>query len=804
MAATQTLKVSIRGLRQSPLFVIAAAATLALGIGANVTVFAVINALLWRPLPYDSPERLVAVVLPTRVGAQVPSPQYLAWTASTRRFQSIGAYNAAEVTLLLRDGEQSRINAVWITPHFLAVLGARPVIAGRAFSSDDGRVGSERVAIISYAFWRRVFGKDPAVLGASLKIQGLQYTVVGITAENFLFPNTQRPEVLLPMVLPPPPGVVRFMTGVVGRLEPTSSISDAERELAAIDQRARSDYPNAVRSVVTPTTVPRLIPLQMYLLGDMAAVLRITFVAVLVVLFLACVNVGSLSLARTMSRRRELAIRTALGAGRWSLVRLLLIDNLVVALLGGALGFGLAGLLMDRLRSELVNASPYAGQVSGDWRTAVFAALMVLATAALCSVGPAATALGIRVQMHLTDSVSLLIRQPRLGARRLFIVLQVALAVVLLMSGVLLTRTLWELTGQRLGFNPTNVVTFRVSASGIGQNQGLGIQRLLERLKNIPNLIAAGASTSFPMSGHGFLFTIAIKGAPPPSPDAAQTPVDVVSPDYFRAIGAALRDGRLFDDRDDASGNPVAVVNASFVRSAAVEGNILGRRIALGGTPDDADIEIIGVVNDIRDGNPGHPTQPTVYRPFSQAAPQIGWHTANVAMLMSRESESLGSDVRQIVKTIAPGSAVYDIVPLPDRIAGAVAPERQRALLFNILAAISLALAIVGIYGFVGYTVSQRMHEYAVRLALGSSGPAILWAILRRAVLPAAIGVASGLAAAPIVARVFTRFVYGVNANDPHTLGLIAVAMMGVAMASAILPAWRALSADPSKLLRGD
>jgi putative ABC transport system permease protein len=551
---------------------------------------------------------------------------------------------------------------------------------------------------------------------------------------------------------------------------------------------------------------PRVAPLQQHIAGGLGRLLLITLGAVGFVLLLACANVTGLLLARTTGRERELAMRAAIGATPRRLAQWLLAESFILAALGGAAALLALVWSMSGLREFLANTAPHPDTIVIDPSVLGFAAVATLLTGLLCSLFPIARghnlAFGLKLSAPGTTRAAV-----RDSVRRLLVVGQVAVASVLLVGALLLTNSLWRLTGVALGFHPANVLTLRLSTTGLRNRHdyhAAELKQILDRIRALPGVVSAGSGTAFPLAGHDFGFVVAIEGEPAPPADAPNTAVDLVSPGYFRTMGIRLDAGRDFGERDGGGAPAVAIINQTFARANFGRRDPLGSRLSLGGQPRDANITVVGVVSDVRDGNPGDDVRPTVYRPFAQAAPQIGWHTAAIAVHTSSDPMRLSETVRKTISALAPASAVYDFAAMQDRVDASVAPQRQRAALFGLFAVAAVLLTAVGLYGLLAYMVAQDMHEFGVRLALGSTPAQLLAVVMRRGVWPACAGVVLGLAGALALTRLLAGLLYGVTATDPLTYLAAALTMLLVSVVASCLPARRAMNADPMTILRSE
>jgi putative ABC transport system permease protein len=812
MSVLDDIRYSARALARAPMFTLTVVATLALGIGANAAVFTVVNAVLIKRLPYADPDRLVAVHFrsPTaaRADGSVPSPALDLWTARSRTLESVAAYHLFETAFAAQNGEPVRVPGAAVSPSLFSVLGVGGVAAGRPFGSGDAVWGAPRVAIVSHAFWRDRLGAVENLAGVRLS----STAVIGVLPESFQFPDVVTPDVLVPLAIPPGTAVVSLQA--IARLRPGTSIATAESELAQITQDGSAAFPSGVASRVQRGDRPEISPLQSDLAGDFRPVLLIAAGVAGAILLLACANVAHLLLARIARRERELAIRIAIGGTSVRLARLLLVESALLAIAGGIAALFAVQWSLAALRQVLVAIAPHAATMALDARVAAYVALAVLVSAGLCAAFPVSRVLARgrhgewRIGGARPRHVPL-----RHAAGRMLVIGQVSGAVVLLVGALLLLGTLWRLTNANVGFDPRNVLTLRVPGwqGNWPRPRETALDEILARIRALPGVVSAAAATALPLDGHGFGMGIFVDNEPAPAVEEPGIGVDVVSPGYFATMGIRVLSGRSFDDGDTATTPRVAIVNEAFVRwKNLTNATALDRRISMGGGPQYAareskwSIEIVGVVDDVKDTSPGEEARPIVYRPFTQAAPQIGWGLANIVVRTVSDPVGASERIRQAIQAVVPGATVYDVQPMEHRIARLVAPQRQRAVVFGLFGLTAVLLAAVGLYGLLAYMVSQGMREFGIRLAIGASRAHLAGLVLRQGLSSAAIGLAVGLGAAGLLTRVLTGMLYGVAPTDLATHASAAVTMLVIAAIASYVPARRAMQADPLAALRSD
>jgi putative ABC transport system permease protein len=796
------LRYSVRALTRTPLFSAAVILTLAIGIGANVVVFSVLDAVLLRGLPYANPHELIAVAYQTgqdMMPGTVPSPAFLAWRDSSRTIQSLTAYSVGEMGWVLRDGEPVRVSIAFISSNFFEVLGVNLVQRGRPLQQTDEGLGAAPVVVVSDRLWKSRLAGRSDVLGQSMRLNGRSYVIVGVASAGLQFPDAAAPDVLLPLTLPRGSPVVRSID-VIGRVRSGESANDVERELARLTNDEARTFPPAMAPLLARGR-PEVVPLQQRLVGNLRPVLLMAVAAVSVVLLIACANVAGLLLARGTSRDRELSTRIAVGATPARLARLVLAETFLLTAASAAVTLALLYWSTTALRATLAKSIPHPERIGINSHIVVFLTAIVICTTIACALSPV---------LRVIRSVWAGTRRPTAvrfgtdrGLRRWFVVGQVSTSFVLLLTGFLLLQTLQHLEAVEVGFDPTSVWTFRIPALSLRPPLAATEQAILDRIGQLPGVVSAGASSAFPFDGHTFRFTVPIADQPPPPIEEHDaTRVDAVSTAYFQTMRIRVVQGRDFDQHDTATAPPVAIVNEAFVRAVLSGPRVLGRRLGLGGGPQDATIAIVGVVDNVKDGNPGDPVPPIVYRPFAQAVSQMGWPTVDVVIRTAGSPEGVAKSARDAVHEIVPAATIYDEITIEGRFARVVAPERQRAASFGLFAAAAVVLAIVGLYGMLNYSVTRELPEFGIRLALGASPRDLFAQVLRRGAVPTLSGVLIGIVAARFVAMLFIRMLYGVTPTDPFSYSICAMGMLGMSLAASLLPARRAMRADPIALLR--
>jgi putative ABC transport system permease protein len=804
-ALVQDVRHAVRRLGRSPGFAATAVATIGLGIGASTLMFSVVDGVLLRPLPYPDPERLVAIqstrASTGRAGYNVSYPDYVDWRDQSRAFEAMAALRGSGATLT-GGGQPERVEAGAVTPSFFDVLRLRPALGG-LFPPSVDRPGGERVAILSDALWRRRFTADPGVVGTTIALSGTPYTVVGVLPSGTRLPaELEGVELLTPVALDGESLTYRGSRylSVIARLRPRVSVAEAEAEVAAIASRLARQYPddNAGRGVA-------IISLREATVGFLRPPLLLLLVAVGFVLLIACTNVANLMLPRALVRRREIAVRTALGAPRRRLLGQLLVESLLIALLGGVLGVVLASWGLDSLVAFAPRQTPRLGQIAIDSRVLAFGFLASVATGLLFGIGPALSAVKADLVRSLHGSGRTTGRG-RHGASRALVVTEVALSLVLLAGAGLTLESFRRLLAVHPGFDPAGVLTFKLSLPesryARSEQRSRFIAELLDGIRGLPGVEAAGAITPLPLGGDNIATTFLVLDHPPPP--AGQKPsadYRAVTPGYLEAMRIPLKKGRAFDERDGRGAPAVALVNETLAARLFAGEEPLGRklRIGVGADADDPKvIEIVGVVGDVRNKGLHVPPRPEIYVPQAQH----GWAWMSVVVRAPGGFEGLPAALRREVAALDPEQAMYLVQPLTDLVSEAIAVHRFVMGLLSGFAVLALFLAGIGLYGVLAGSVSQRTTEIGVRMAVGAEAADVMRMVLAQAATLAGAGVLIGLAAALALTRLMRGLLYEVSATDPPTFAAVGAVLLVVSLLASYLPARRAARVDPMTALR--
>ncbi len=794
------LKYALRVMVKARGLTLVALATLALGIGVNTAIFSVIDGILLRPLPYAEPDRLVMVWqdLRARGGPATewtgPSQQF-DWKADTGVFESLASVRGWNISLAGGDAPES-LQGEQTTYEYFDVLGVHPAL-GRAFRDGDDVPGAARVVVLSHGLWMRRFGGDPAVVGRSVSINGESHEIIGVMPAGFRPILTTGAAMWRPMRMNrAAPSRNSAINHTVGRLKPGVSVEQARAGLAMLAHTLQQAHPDSdTGKGINP------VPLQAQQTLGMRTPLLLLQAAVAFVLLIACVNIANLLLSRASGRAREIAVRRALGADRARIVRQLLTESVVLAACGGALGILLGVWGVSALKSLAPAGTPRIDDVALDGRVLAFAAILSLATGVLFGVMPAAHAARDRVTNALKQGGRGQMGDGGARARRILIVAELALALVLVAGGGLLLRTFLALEHADLGFNADRMLTGFVLPPGASYKTDAArlafYDALAAKTAALPGVTHASLSSVIPLSGDSDE-NITIEGRPPVerSADALTTWYRVVTANYFSTMQIPLERGRLFVDRE---AEPVVVINETMAKRHWPNEDPIGRRVRIGG--DSAPwATIVGIVGDVRMRGPRQATQVETYIPYWQA-PEAG---INVVLKTTGDPQALAEPLRRVVKEIDPAIAVAGVQTMDGIVADSIGSSRFVATLVGVFGVLALALAAVGIYGVMSYAVSQRTQEIGVRLALGAGERQIFALVVGESLKLAGVGLVLGLAGAVAAGRAMRGLLFGVGAVDAVTFAATVAILLAVALAAAWVPARRAMRVEPMSALRAD
>jgi putative ABC transport system permease protein len=819
------LRFAARGIGRNPGFAILIVLTMALGIGANTAMFGVIRAVFLRPLPFPAPERLVTIWEgdPERsiVERRLTPANFVDWEARNSVFEAMGAlpnwtgaswaFNVASA-----EGGLEQIKGIYASSGFFRVLGIRPVL-GRSFTPEDDRRQGARTVILSDSYWRRRFHADSTVLGKTLEVdtfRGGKFTIVGVMPEGFEFPHEAQIWLSLadwgggPMPGPDAGNRCCAWYTTLARLKPGVSRERARAELTTIARGISARYPQSSR--VTDVTIA---PLRETLVGGRRLALYALFGAVGCVLLIGCSNVANLLLSRGVGRRKEMAIRAAIGASRWRIVRQLLVESVLLSSLGAAVGLLLALWGLDALAAALKGRLPLIEDLRMDWAVLAFLAAMTLASGVICGLAPAIelSAVDWRMRSRGENAASKRLRQA-------LVIGEVAIAVVLVAGAGLLVRSFVKVRNVRIGFRTDHILTvaFDTTTSPL-RERGQAVrflENLMPRLAGLPGVRAVAAATSVPLEEPRLAYQAITREGDPlrPGTESPQVTQQGVTPNYFTTMGIALKKGRLFNERDTADGKLVAILNETAARRYWPGEDPIGSRFVIGSLerfgsfrplrgPETVEWrEIVGVVADVRSAGFDTEIQPEVFYNYLQF-PLYG---PKVVIRTDQDPLSLAAAVRRDAQVLQARAVITDVRTMEQIAEDSVAERRFRALLIGGFSGLALLLGMLGIYSVMSFTVSQRTHEIGIRMALGARGDEVSRMVIFQALRLTAAGLALGLAGSFVAARWISSLLFGVQPTDPVSLAATCALMAASAIAASYLPARRATRVDPAVALRSE
>jgi putative ABC transport system permease protein len=802
----QDLRYALRRLGRTPAFTAIALATLTLGIGANTAIFTVIDAVLLRPLPYRDPGQLVLLneTAPGFPSFSVSYENYEDWRDQSHSFSSVGAVRNTAMTLT-GAGEPERLTAQNATANLLDVLGVR-VVRGRAFLVEEDRKGAPGVALISYGFWQRRFGGAESALGQSLTLDNKPYSIVGILPPGFQVLQ-QAPDVVLPFepwakTLPDDrnwhPGILP-----IARLKPETKLSEARAEMTTIAKRLEAQYP-----IYNTGTGALVNPLQEKLVENVRPALLMILGAVGLVLLIACTNVANLLLVRASARQREIAVRTALGASRWRVIRLALTESVVLAFGGAALGLLLARAAVPALLRLGGSALPATTDIRVDRTVLLFTTVLSVLAGIVFGLAPALHMAGLDVRSSLNQAERGGMGRGLVRLRSLLVVGEVTIAMLLLVSAALLIRSFDRLASVAPGFTVDHILIADLPVSPSGHpnaQERMGyLDRILERAAALPGVRSAGAASFLPVSGAGSIIHFNIQGRPPKSPhEYILANYRAVSPSYLQTLGLPLQSGRLLSPADREDAPAVVVINSSMAKTFFPNESPLGKHLQLGALPEN-DVpwmEVVGVVGDVKQSLASEaPTE--MYVPYRQANQVLPVFGLSLVLRTSNDPRSMVSSLAAGVHEIDANQPLVKVRTMEENVATSVAQPRFRTVLLAILAALALLIAAVGIYGVMAFSVSQRTREIGTRMALGSTPGQVFQLVIRDGLRLTVVGVVVGLAAAAALARYFSSMLFEISFIDPLAIVAMSALLMLVALVACYIPARRATRVDPTVALR--
>jgi len=801
-AVTRDIQYSFRTLQRNPGFAGVSVLALALGIGANSAIFTVVNSVLLQPLRFDRPGELI-VVRERNLKAGFPefslSPgNYLDFRDHNHSFSGIAAFTGRGFNLA-GGTEPERLSGAAVTIDFFQVMGRHPIL-GREFATAEGQFNGPNVAVLGYGLWQRRFAGSRDAIGQTFKMNEQIYTVVGVMPADFEFPGHS--QLWTPLTMNTQNWQQRggHYLGGIGRLKPGATLAGAQADLNAIAARAEQQFPASNLGWDT-----NMRTLQEQTVGKVRPLMITLSAAVGFVLLIACVNLANLLLSRSTGRRREIGIRGALGAGRGRLVRQLLTESILLALLGAVLGLVLARIGAGLLVNLGPNILPRAKEIALDWRALAFTGAIAVLTGLLFGVAPA-------MQMASSDLMASLRESGRgnaIGFRRnrlrsALMVGEVALALVLLSGAGLLMRSFYRLESVDPGFDPHGILTFRTNLPDAKYHTDESVaafyRRALEQIRAVPGVSAAGAAQIFPLSGSDYILSFTQIGKPPVErgnePNAAYY---AASPGYLSSLRIPLEAGRDFNEHDDAGAPAVAIVSESMARQFYRHENPLGQRIQVGGS-DAKPAEIVGIVGDVRDQQLESQGRAAIYRP----AAQDPFGSMYFAVRTAGDPEASIGGIRTVIRGLDPELPLDAVGTVDNLVATSLSQRRFAMLLMAVFAALALVLAMIGIYGVISYSVTQATQEIGIRMALGAGRAHVLRLVFGYSGMMLAAGLVLGLGAAFFAGRLLAAQLFETRSTDPATLAAVALALLVTGLAASLVPAWRAMRVDPLVALRNE
>jgi predicted permease len=813
----QDLRYGARMLSKNPGFTLIAVITLALGIGANTAIFSVINSVLLRPLAYRDPDRLLMIWTDNPAyqlgfhefpGANADLPE---WRATATSFEQIAIFQS-DTAGLSEGGEPERVGGIDMSANLLPMLGVQPLL-GRNISAEEEQLGRDRVMIISYALWQRRFGGETEILGKTITVDGVPRTVIGIMPEGFHFPRANEmpqayhlrgdTDVWTPLARGADYWLnrkSRELVVLIGRLKAGVTQAQAQAEMDAIAARQARDYPETHGGWRVWLT-----PLFNQIVGQTRTPMLVLLGAVGFLLLIACANIASLLLARAAARRREMAVRAAIGAGRARIIRQLLTESLLLATFGGSLGLLLGYWGLDLLLSFIPSTMPRLQDISLDTHVLLFTALISVLTGVLFGLVPAWQA----SKVNLAEALKNAGRTNSAGSGRgnrghsLLVTAEVALAAVLLVGAVLMLQSFQRLMAVDPGFRPEGVASFEMELSSARYPDSGRRAQLFEqaraRVRSLPGVRAVGAVNILPLSGYEDMEWFAVEGAEPVPPGKEPLAEDrVITPGYLEAMGVSLISGRDFDAADSMSKPPVIIVNDTLARQFFPGGDAVGKRIK-NVLSDQGWRTIVGVVRDVRGSGLELQPRPQLYRPHAQRPQGVMWMAVRAD---ATALPSLRSAIQQEFKQLDAMLPLANYRTMPELVARAVARPRFSALLLGLFAAAALMLTVVGLYGVVAYGVNQRTREIGIRMAIGAQRQNVVALVIRQGMQPAFAGVGIGMVVAFALMRLLSSQLYEIKPTDPVTFGIVAFGLIFVSLVACYIPARRATKIDPMEALR--
>jgi putative ABC transport system permease protein len=808
----QDLRFGARTLGRSPGFAAIAVLTLALGIGANAAIFSIVNTVLLSPLPWSDPDR--AVMIWSRWTAfdktWVATGEVVDYRRRSQTLQEIAAWGDTQVNLT-GDGEPERVSAGNVTSNLFSTLGVSPII-GRTFTVQEDLPNGPDLVVLGFGLWNRRYAADPSIIGRSVLINGRSFEVVGVMPSGFVLPtdfgNPEPTQLWMPLQMDPA-STDHGSHGLyaAGRLKPGATVRQAADELHAITRALTAEgfYPVQMQfgSVVLSLTDE--------VVGTVRRSIFLLFGAVAFLLLIACANVANLLLARAEARQREMAVRAALGAGRLRVLRQLLTESLVLTGISAIAGLALAYAGVRLVAWWNPASIPRVSSVGLDLRVLLFTALVALVTSMLFGLAPALRALRVDLTDSLKDGGQ---NASSGGARQAFrnglVVVEMALAVVLLVGAGLMLRSLWALQREPIGFEPSSVLTMRVALPAATYSQPEQVvgffQRLLENVRQLPGVQHAGAARLLPLGSTIGDFGLMVEGYQPPPGTGAKGDWQIVTDGYLEAMGERLVKGRAITPADSTDSMLVALVNEEMVRRYWSGRDPIGGRLKIGGNPNRPWVTVVGIVADVRHNGITDEVKEKFYVPHTQWHKSIGNPIRGMSLVIKTSTDPLGlvGPVRQQIRALDPNLPVAQVRTMTDIVSATMSAPRFTGFLLGAFAAMALTLSAIGIYGVLSYLVSRRTREIGIRVAIGAGRSHVLSMVLRSGLTLAVVGVIIGLVAAAVSTGLMRTLLHDVSPLDPTTFAIVGLGLSMIAALASLVPAWRATRVDPVVALKAE
>lgn len=793
------IRYAVRRLIANPGFTAIAVVALALGIGANSAIFSVVNSVALKPLPFADPDSLALVFMTNpRNGSLHGSaslPDFKDWQSRNDVFTDMASFRFASFNRT--DGsEPERLLGTNVTANFFELLGINPLL-GRNFLPEEESQGKNYVVLISYGYWQRSFGSNPAIIGQTITLDGKSATIVGVMPKGMQLPiDSDQADLWTPLVTNIPPERGNHFLRTVARLKPGTTIEQAQANMESISQQLQQEYPdtNANKGIFVASMREEIV-------GPFQTALFMLLAAVGLVLLIACANVANLSLAKASARQKEIALRMALGATRGRLIRQLLTESLMLSLVGGLAGLLLALWGVDLLVSIAPADIPRLGEIALDGRALAFTVTVTLLTSLIFGLAPALHASNPHLNESLKEggrtSAASFRRNPLRG---LFVISEVALAVILLVGAGLLIRSFIRLQDVDPGFDPNDVVRVGLSLPETKYEEGYQaagfVRQMIEKAESIPGAQSVAIGAPLPLSGSNWTLSFVIEGRPVSPSERTSAHWRTVSRGYFKTLRIPLLKGRLFDETDNESSQKVILLNETMARRYFQDEDPIGRRLQIG--YDDITCQVIGIVGDVRFEGIGLTTQPEMYT-FIEQTPMWGF---NLLIRTEKDVSGVAAAIRPQVESLDPTLPIYGVKTMREYVNESIASPRFNTLLLGVFAAVAMVLAAVGIYGVMSYSVSQRTQEIGIRVALGASSVSVLRLIVGQGMTLALAGIGIGLAGAFVLTGWMSSLLFGISDKDIVTFVSIPLLLSLVALVACYIPARRAMKTDPMVALR--